>query len=111
MDGKEMCKLSKEEFLDLTPGCVGDILYEHLQLLQHDADRNASPGLTVNDDFKKEPHQDPQHSPMTSSQGSVHNYEQLMDNSNYLNFPCKFTILEFDSNTLMSLKINNDFLF
>ncbi len=73
MDGKEMCKLSKEEFLDRTPGCVGDILYEHLQLLQHDADRNTSPGLTVNEDFKKEPHQDPQHSPMTSSQGSVHN--------------------------------------
>ena len=85
MDGKEMCKLSKEEFLDRTPGCVGDILYEHLQLLQHDADRNESPAMTNNNDFKTEPHQDPQHSPLASSQGSVQDdiiYEQLMDHSN-----------------------------
>ena len=40
MDGQEMCKLGKEEFLDQTPGCVGDILYEHLQLLQQEAERN-----------------------------------------------------------------------
>ena len=42
MDGHEMCKLGKEEFLDRTPGCVGDILYEHLQLLQIDAERNEN---------------------------------------------------------------------
>jgi Sterile alpha motif (SAM)/Pointed domain len=36
-----MCKLSKEEFLDRTPGCVGDILYEHLQLLQQDAEERS----------------------------------------------------------------------
>ena len=42
MDGLSMCMLSKEEFLDRTPGCVGDILYEHLQLLQHDAEEQRS---------------------------------------------------------------------
>lgn len=28
-----MCDLSKESFMDQAPRCVGDILYEHLQLL------------------------------------------------------------------------------
>ena len=28
-----MCALKRDEFLDLTPGFVGDILYEHLQML------------------------------------------------------------------------------
>lgn len=41
IDGLRMCKLSKEEFLNRTPGCVGDILYEHLQLLQHDAEQQT----------------------------------------------------------------------
>ena len=32
-----MCAMKKEDFLDIAPGYVGDILYEHLQLLQTDA--------------------------------------------------------------------------
>jgi hypothetical protein len=51
MDGVSMCKLSKEAFLDRTPGCVGDILYEHLQQLQDDAALNAAtPPPTDNND-------------------------------------------------------------
>lgn len=33
LSGAEMCDLSKESFMDQAPRCVGDILYEHLQLL------------------------------------------------------------------------------
>ncbi|TRY73703.1 hypothetical protein TCAL_00911 [Tigriopus californicus] len=33
LSGSEMCALSKESFMDQAPRCVGDILYEHLQLL------------------------------------------------------------------------------
>ena len=37
-----MCSMKKEDFLDLAPGYVGDILYEHLQLLQTDATVNGT---------------------------------------------------------------------
>ena len=36
-----MCAMKKEDFLDLAPGYVGDILYEHLHLLQSDATING----------------------------------------------------------------------
>ena len=36
-----MCAMKKEDFLDLAPGYVGDILYEHLHLLQTDATLNG----------------------------------------------------------------------
>jgi len=39
MRGKEMCELSKEEFCKKAPMFVGDILWEHLVLLQQDVDR------------------------------------------------------------------------
>jgi len=39
MKGKEMCELSKEEFCKKAPMFVGDILWEHLVLLQQDVDR------------------------------------------------------------------------
>ena len=43
-----MCKLSKDDFLDRTPGCVGDILFEHLQLLQQDSEsRSPPPPMTM----------------------------------------------------------------
>lgn len=31
LSGSQMCTLSREAFLEVTPGCVGDILYQHLQ--------------------------------------------------------------------------------
>lgn len=34
MDGKEMCSLAKEEFLSRTPPFMGDILWEHLDIMQ-----------------------------------------------------------------------------
>jgi len=39
MTGKAMCELSKEEFCRQAPVFVGDILWEHLVLLQQDVDR------------------------------------------------------------------------
>ena len=37
-----MCALSREEFCGRTPSFVGDILWEHLVLLQQDVDRDAA---------------------------------------------------------------------
>ncbi|XP_048023763.1 protein C-ets-1 isoform X6 [Megalobrama amblycephala] len=34
MDGANLCALGKERFLDLAPDFVGDILWEHLEMLQ-----------------------------------------------------------------------------
>ena len=34
MRGKEMCALGKESFLERTPSFMGDILWEHLDILQ-----------------------------------------------------------------------------
>ena len=42
MNGNEMCQLSKAEFLDRTPGYAGDILYEHLTILQRDYSKSNS---------------------------------------------------------------------
>ena len=42
MSGKEMCGLSKEEFCSRAPVFVGDILWEHLVLLQQDVDREKA---------------------------------------------------------------------
>ena len=42
MTGKEMCSLSKEEFCSRAPVFVGDILWEHLVLLQQDVDRECA---------------------------------------------------------------------
>lgn len=36
MNGREMCELAREEFVIRTPGYAGDILYEHLIILQQD---------------------------------------------------------------------------
>ena len=42
-----MCSLSKEAFLSKAPSCVGDILYEHLQLLLSTlGPSQATPSLT-----------------------------------------------------------------
>ena len=42
MTGKEMCGLTKEEFCSRAPVFVGDILWEHLVLLQQDVDREKA---------------------------------------------------------------------
>jgi hypothetical protein len=52
MSGKEMCSLRKDDFCSRAPVFVGDILWEHLQLLQSECDReqaalkNAPPKLS-----------------------------------------------------------------
>lgn len=42
MTGKDMCQLSKEDFCTKAPVFVGDILWEHLVLLQQDIDREQA---------------------------------------------------------------------
>ncbi|XP_064618344.1 protein C-ets-1-like [Liolophura sinensis] len=37
MKGKDLCKLTKEEFLNRAPPFIGEILWEHLDVLQKDA--------------------------------------------------------------------------
>ena len=86
MDGLSMCMLSKEEFLDRTPGCVGDILYEHLQLLQHDAEEQRSESEYANNNVKlngssirqslSPQQQQPQHQQLQQQHGDVL-YEEL----------------------------------
>jgi c-ets proto-oncogene protein len=34
MSGKDICALGREKFLSLTPPYMGDILWEHLDILQ-----------------------------------------------------------------------------
>ena len=34
MKGRDICQMGKESFLALTPPFVGDILWEHLEILQ-----------------------------------------------------------------------------
>ena len=45
--GKEMCSLSKEDFLIRAPPYMGDILWAHLEILQKDVDRDRS-GIELN---------------------------------------------------------------
>jgi len=42
LTGKEMCGLKKEDFCNRAPHFVGDILWEHLQLLQQDVEKEKS---------------------------------------------------------------------
>ncbi|XP_022255450.1 protein c-ets-1-A-like isoform X1 [Limulus polyphemus] len=42
MTGSEMCSLSKDAFLTRTPPFVGDILLEHLDMLQRDGDKERT---------------------------------------------------------------------
>ncbi|KAL4660643.1 protein C-ets-1-like [Arapaima gigas] len=48
MDGATLCALGKERFLDLAPDFVGDILWEHLEMLQRDAKHFLINGLMSN---------------------------------------------------------------
>ncbi|XP_042907157.1 protein C-ets-1 isoform X2 [Parasteatoda tepidariorum] len=45
MSGKEMCALSKEAFLARSPPFMGDILFEHLDILQKDVEKDDHPNL------------------------------------------------------------------
>ncbi|KFM72159.1 Transforming protein p54/c-ets-1, partial [Stegodyphus mimosarum] len=45
MSGKEMCSLSKEAFLARSPPFMGDILFEHLDILQKDVEKEDHPNL------------------------------------------------------------------
>uniref|UniRef100_T1J9J7 ETS domain-containing protein n=1 Tax=Strigamia maritima TaxID=126957 RepID=T1J9J7_STRMM len=42
MKGKDMCALGKEAFLDRAPPFMGDILWEHLDILQKDVERERA---------------------------------------------------------------------
>ncbi|XP_076366967.1 protein c-ets-1-A-like isoform X5 [Tachypleus tridentatus] len=42
MKGRDMCELGKESFLTRAPPFMGDILWEHLDLLQKDVDKQRS---------------------------------------------------------------------
>ncbi|GAB6023133.1 hypothetical protein CHUAL_007216 [Chamberlinius hualienensis] len=42
MKGKDMCAQHKEQFLTLAPPFMGDILWEHLDILQREVDKIAS---------------------------------------------------------------------
>ena len=52
MTGKEMCELSREDFVDRTPGYAGDILYEHLIILQQE-NADTAVVLVNNDDHQQ----------------------------------------------------------
>ncbi|KAG8182679.1 hypothetical protein JTE90_017658, partial [Oedothorax gibbosus] len=45
MSGKEMCALPKEAFLARFPPFMGDILFEHLDILQKDVEKESHPNL------------------------------------------------------------------
>ena len=42
MNGQELCDLGKENFLELAPDFVGDILWEHLDQMMKGKNRNES---------------------------------------------------------------------
>ncbi|XP_064208622.1 protein C-ets-1-like isoform X2 [Anguilla rostrata] len=46
VNGAGLCALGKERFLDLAPDFVGDILWEHLEMLQKDSKHFPVNGLT-----------------------------------------------------------------
>jgi hypothetical protein len=49
MTGNEMCDLSKDEFTKRTPGYEGDILFEHLVILQQDVSERGTPEGVISD--------------------------------------------------------------
>ncbi|KAM6970532.1 protein C-ets-1-like [Aplochiton taeniatus] len=46
MSGAALCALGKERFLELAPDFVGDILWEHLDMMQRDVRHLSANGLT-----------------------------------------------------------------
>ncbi|XP_034237975.1 ETS-like protein pointed isoform X5 [Thrips palmi] len=44
MKGRDICQMGKESFLARTPPFVGDILWEHLEILQKDVERERACG-------------------------------------------------------------------
>ena len=48
MTGKELCSLSKDEFLARAPAYVGDIVWAHLEILQKETNGNGSPKSNAN---------------------------------------------------------------
>ena len=65
MTGKELCSLSKDEFLARAPAYVGDIVWAHLEILQKETNggspksnansSNSSPTSTTNSNFPAAP--------------------------------------------------------
>nr|CAH0105248.1 unnamed protein product [Daphnia galeata] len=48
MRGRDMCAMGKENFLARTPPFMGDILWEHLEILQKDVERAALGSVPAN---------------------------------------------------------------
>ena len=63
LNGNEMCDLTREQFEKRTPGYVGDILHEHLAILQQDAlDHEDQPvNFSMSHQLQQQQHAEQQH--------------------------------------------------
>ena len=63
LNGNEMCDLTREQFEKRTPGYVGDILHEHLAILQQDAlDHEDQPvNFSMSYQLQQQQHAEQQH--------------------------------------------------
>lgn len=52
MNGASLCALGKERFLDLAPDFVGDILWEHLEMLQKGTEPVAAPWFSLHERYQ-----------------------------------------------------------
>ncbi len=57
MGGKQVCSMSKEEFISRAPPFMGDILWAHLEILQKDVDRVENVPNTFSEPFNSVPDQ------------------------------------------------------
>jgi len=51
MSGRQVCSMSKEEFLSCAPPYMGDILWAHLEILQKDVDKENAKVENVPNNF------------------------------------------------------------
>jgi c-ets proto-oncogene protein len=57
MGGKQVCSMSKEEFISRAPPFMGDILWAHLEILQKDVDRVENLPSSISEPFISVPDQ------------------------------------------------------
>ncbi|GIY21517.1 protein C-ets-1 [Caerostris extrusa] len=92
MTGKEMCALSKDAFLAKFPPYMGDILFEHLDILQKDVEKEDHPNLEnvpanlyecmpdFNDFFQQGENFSLQNNKNSATMNNNGNQQQYMDN-------------------------------
>ena len=68
MGGKQVCSMSKEEFISRAPPFMGDILWAHLEILQKDVDRLENLSNTYSEPFNTVPDQFSTQQPRTYTQ-------------------------------------------